>query len=208
MTNLFDLTGKTAVVTGASSGLGIMMAKALAGNGAAVALVARKKEKLDAVQQELTGAGADCRGMEAVKTKEPPPYGPAYMTRMRLRMARLSIITTSGDTVWKASAGGHSTGRLPYSSFVNSARSSGARTFSHCSTVDTFSPANVVIRSGTSFGSAATDCRVAAQATMATTKPFFAFIFRLAQRRKAAAAFSVDYCFAVSNGPRGSDASL
>ncbi len=61
MTDLFDLTGRVAVVTGASSGLGIMMAKALAGNGAAVALVARKQDKLNAVQQKLAATGANCK---------------------------------------------------------------------------------------------------------------------------------------------------
>lgn len=59
MTNLFDLTGKVALVTGASSGLGVQMAKALAGNGASVALVARRKERLDAVASEIEGLGVE-----------------------------------------------------------------------------------------------------------------------------------------------------
>ena len=46
MSDLFDLTGKVALVTGASSGLGVQIAKALAGNGAKVALVARRKDRL------------------------------------------------------------------------------------------------------------------------------------------------------------------
>ena len=51
--NLFDLTGKTAVVTGASSGLGAHFANALAQNGANVVLAARRREKLEAVQAGL-----------------------------------------------------------------------------------------------------------------------------------------------------------
>lgn len=53
MSKLFDLSNKKAVVTGASSGLGVQMAKSLAAHGADVALLARRKEKLEAVQGEI-----------------------------------------------------------------------------------------------------------------------------------------------------------
>ena len=54
---LFDLTGRVALVTGASSGLGARFAEVLAANGAAVVLVARRVERLAALQAKIVAAG-------------------------------------------------------------------------------------------------------------------------------------------------------
>src|SRR5688572_20864616 len=54
---LFDLTGQVALVTGASSGLGVRFAEVLAGNGAAVVLVARREDRLAAVKARIEAAG-------------------------------------------------------------------------------------------------------------------------------------------------------
>ncbi len=53
MMNLFDLTGKVAVITGASSGLGADAAFAYAEAGADVALLARRMEKLESLKNEI-----------------------------------------------------------------------------------------------------------------------------------------------------------
>ena len=71
---LFDLKGRVALITGASSGLGERFAQVLAANGAAVALVARRADRLKALQDRIEKAGGraiaieadvlDCKAME------------------------------------------------------------------------------------------------------------------------------------------------
>lgn len=56
----FDLTGRVAVVTGASSGLGACLARALASLGARVALVARRYDRLAKAADEIGGAAFAC----------------------------------------------------------------------------------------------------------------------------------------------------
>ncbi|MBU2551191.1 MAG: glucose 1-dehydrogenase [Proteobacteria bacterium] len=56
---LFDLHDRVAVVTGASSGLGLTFAKGLADAGAKVVLAARRKEKLEAFAKELESQGSE-----------------------------------------------------------------------------------------------------------------------------------------------------
>lgn len=67
---MFDLTGKVAFVTGASSGLGSEFARALAGQGASVALVARRKDRLDALAAELEGKGTKALVIQCDAAKE------------------------------------------------------------------------------------------------------------------------------------------
>lgn len=52
-----DLTGRTAVITGGSRGLGEAMAKALSESGAAIALVARDTKRLEQVRDAITSQG-------------------------------------------------------------------------------------------------------------------------------------------------------
>jgi 3-oxoacyl-[acyl-carrier protein] reductase len=57
MTDLFDLEGRVALVTGASQGLGRRFARVLAGHGAAVGLAARQVEKLEDLREAIAAAG-------------------------------------------------------------------------------------------------------------------------------------------------------
>ncbi|MBY6069475.1 SDR family oxidoreductase [Leisingera aquaemixtae] len=79
---LFDLAGRTACITGASSGLGRRAAIALAAAGAQVVVVARRAEALESLCTEIGPAAAyaaadvaDRSGLEALRQAVSAPFG-------------------------------------------------------------------------------------------------------------------------------------
>jgi 2-deoxy-D-gluconate 3-dehydrogenase len=66
----FDLTGKVAIITGGNGGLGLGIAKGLASEGCAVALVGRNQEKIDKAVAEMKEIGATAIGVKADVSKE------------------------------------------------------------------------------------------------------------------------------------------
>src|SRR3546814_11640081 len=79
----FDLDGRVAVVTGASSGLGGAVARGLASVGARVAVVARRVDRLESLAEQLGGVavGSDLPAAHHVRRLLPHvpalPGGPA-----------------------------------------------------------------------------------------------------------------------------------
>src|SRR6476659_8319451 len=64
-----NITDKVVVITGASSGVGESTARLLAGNGAKVALGARRKDRIDALVRDITAKGGCALGFKSDVTK-------------------------------------------------------------------------------------------------------------------------------------------
>lgn len=64
MSKLFDLSGKVALITGASSGLGVHFAHCLGAAGASIVLAARRADRLASLQAELTHKGVTARAVD------------------------------------------------------------------------------------------------------------------------------------------------
>jgi NAD(P)-dependent dehydrogenase (short-subunit alcohol dehydrogenase family) len=102
---LFDLTGKTALVTGGSRGLGLQMAHALGEAGARIMLSARKADELEAATAELQAAGIDTRWIAADCAKEEDTRRLADETMQR--MGTVDILVNNAGVSWGAPAEEH-----------------------------------------------------------------------------------------------------
>ncbi|GAB3909638.1 SDR family oxidoreductase [Kibdelosporangium lantanae] len=70
MTNYENLTGRTAVITGAASGIGAAIAQTLAANGARVALLARRADRVSELAEKITADGGQAVGVVADVTSQ------------------------------------------------------------------------------------------------------------------------------------------
>jgi NAD(P)-dependent dehydrogenase (short-subunit alcohol dehydrogenase family) len=70
ISKLFDLTGRVAVVTGASSGLGVTFAEGLAAAGANVVIAARRTDRLESLRKKMEERGAQTLAVECDVSQE------------------------------------------------------------------------------------------------------------------------------------------
>lgn len=96
MTDRFDLSGKVALVTGASSGLGRHFAKVLSGAGAKVVLAARRVDRLEALAAEIGAAGGEALPVAMDVTKADQIQTALEATIERFGGAADIIVNNSG----------------------------------------------------------------------------------------------------------------
>ena len=102
---LFDLSGRVAVVTGGSRGLGLQMAEALGEMGAQVAITARKKDELEEAVAHLKklGVAATAYPCDLGKRQQIEPLATAIIAKS----GKVDILVNNAGAVWGAPAEDH-----------------------------------------------------------------------------------------------------
>jgi NAD(P)-dependent dehydrogenase (short-subunit alcohol dehydrogenase family) len=99
MSDLFDVSGKTALVTGGSRGIGMMIARGLVQAGARVIVSSRKRADVEGAAHELSALG-DCHAIPAdISTQE---GAQALAAATRERFPSLDILVNNAGAVWGA----------------------------------------------------------------------------------------------------------
>ena len=99
---LFDLTGKVAIVTGGSRGLGKEMAIGLGEAGAKVAITARREQWLTPASEEITGLGIECL---AVRGDVSDPESVKVIVAETLgKWGKIDILVNNAGITWGAPA--------------------------------------------------------------------------------------------------------
>ncbi len=99
---LFDLTGKVALITGGSRGLGLQMAEALGEMGARVAIAARKADELAQGRARLAAKGIDC--LTVVSDLSKFAGIPNLVTEVLNRFGAIDVLVNNAGVSWGAPA--------------------------------------------------------------------------------------------------------
>jgi gluconate 5-dehydrogenase len=97
---LFDLTGKVALVTGGSRGLGLEIAQGLGEAGARVVISARRQQFLDEALAELQAGGIDARSVVADVSQ--PADAEAALQACLDAFGRIDILVNNAGASWGA----------------------------------------------------------------------------------------------------------
>ena len=103
---LFDVTGRVALVTGGSRGLGLQIAEALAEQGATLALVARKADELDRAVEHLR-AGLGVAALPLVCDLSNAAAIAPLVERVTNALGPIEILVNNAGTTWGAPATEH-----------------------------------------------------------------------------------------------------
>ncbi|HTO98388.1 MAG TPA: SDR family oxidoreductase [Myxococcales bacterium] len=102
---LFDLTGKTALITGGSRGLGLQIAEAYGELGAKVAITARKQGELDEAAARLGKLGVETLTVAGDLSKFETI--PSMVEKVVARYGGIDILVNNAGTTWGAPAEEH-----------------------------------------------------------------------------------------------------
>jgi gluconate 5-dehydrogenase len=102
---LLDLSGRAAIVTGGSRGLGLQIAEGLGEMGATLALTARKKDELEHAVEHLRKLGVEAHAFACDVGKRDTL--PAVFDQMLAKLGRVDILVNNAGAVWGAPAEDH-----------------------------------------------------------------------------------------------------
>ena len=104
--NLFDVSGRVALVTGASSGLGDNFARTLAAAGATVAVAARRTDRLAALVADISKAGGKAHAV-AMDVMDPKSVEAGFAAIVKAVGAPDIVVNNAGIAQTKASHRAH-----------------------------------------------------------------------------------------------------
>jgi gluconate 5-dehydrogenase len=102
---LFDLTGKVALITGGSRGLGLQMAEALGEMGARVAITARKPAELQEAKAQLDKAGIEARTI--INDLQDAESVRPMVEEVLKAFGRIDVLVNNAGAAWGAPAEDH-----------------------------------------------------------------------------------------------------
>ena len=102
---LFDLKGKTAIITGGSRGLGLQIAEALGEQGASLVITSRKQDELDEAVAHLKKMGISATAMAADLGKAEAI--PAFVASALGHLGHVDILVNNAGATWGAPAEDH-----------------------------------------------------------------------------------------------------